>query len=97
MINLYTKIYKYPSYKKVEADELNHLRPISLLLAWLKVLEKLTKPLIDKNVKLKINKIQFWFKNDSDFAIAKTMILYKCKKYKYNKLFLIDIKKLMIL
>jgi len=79
--------------KKTEADELNDLRPISILPAWLIVLEKLAKPLIDKIVEQKISKIQFGFKTGSDCSIAKTMILYKCKKYNYNKSLLIDIKK----
>lgn len=41
----------------------------------------------------KISKIQFGFKSGSDCGIAKTMILYKCRKYNYNKSLLIDIKK----
>ena len=79
--------------KKIDADELNDLRPISILPAWVIVLEKLAKPLIDKIVENKISKAQFGFKSGSDCGIAKTMILYKCRKYNYNKSLLIDIKK----
>ena len=69
------------------------MRPISILPAWLIALEKLAKPLIDNILDQKISKIQFGFKSGSDCGIAKTMILYKCKKYNYNKSLLIDIKK----
>ena len=41
----------------------------------------------------KISKIQFGFKTGSNCSIAKTMILYKYKKYNYNKSHLINLKK----
>ena len=57
------------------------------------MLEKLAKPIIDKLVEPIINKFQFGFKAGSDCGIAKAMIIYKSKKYNYNKSLLIDIKK----
>ena len=74
-------------------DSIKDLRPISILPAWVIVLEKLAKPIIDKLVEPIINKFQFGFKAGSDCGIAKAMIIYKSKKYNYNKSLLIDIKK----
>ena len=57
------------------------------------VLEKLTKPIIQKLINEKLNKNQFGFRPKSDCGLAKAMIFFNAKKYKYNKSLLIDIKK----
>ena len=57
------------------------------------ILEKLSKPLIQKIINKKINKNQFGFRPKSDCGIAKAMIFFQSRKYKYKKALLIDIKK----
>ena len=57
------------------------------------ILEKLTKPIIQKLINEKLNKNQFGFRPKSDCGLAKAMIFFNAKKYKYNKSLLIDIKK----
>ena len=57
------------------------------------VLEKIAKPIIQKVINECLNKNQFGFRPKSDCGLAKAMIFYNAKKYKYNKALLIDIKK----
>ena len=79
--------------KKIDADEQKNLRTISIIPAWLMVLEKIAKPIIQKIINEHIIKNQFGFRPKSDCGLAKAMIFYNAQKYKYNKALLIDIKK----
>ena len=79
--------------KKDEADSYKDLRPIAILPAWLITLEKIAKNAVNKIISPKITENQFGFKEGFDCNIAKTMIYFKCKKFKYNKALLIDIRK----
>ena len=90
---LHNKIRTILFKKKEDADEQKNLRTISIIPAWLMVLEKLTKPIIQKLINEKLNKNQFEFRPKSDCGLAKAMIFFNAKKYKYNKSLLIDIKK----
>ena len=90
---LHNKIRTILFKKKEDADEQKNLRRISIIPAWLMVLEKLTKPIIQKLINKKLNKNQFGFRPKSDCGLAKAMIFFNAKKYKYNKSLLIDIKK----
>ena len=92
-IFLHNKIRTILFKKKEDADEQKNLRTISIIPAWLMVLEKLAKPIIQKLINQKLNKNQFGFRPKSDCGIAKAMIFFNAKKYQFNKSLLIDIKK----
>ena len=79
--------------KREEAESQNDLRSISILPAWLSVLEKLSKEIVCKLINKKITINQYGYKEGSDCSIAKTMIYYKAKKYNFNKALLIYISK----
>ena len=79
--------------KKEDAESQKDLRSISILPAWLIVLEKISKEIVCKLINKKITINQYGFKEGSDCSIAKTMIYYKSKKYNYNKALLIDVCK----
>ena len=90
---LHNKIRTILFKKKEDVYKQKNLRIISIIPAWLMVLEKLTKPIIQKLINEKLNKNQFGFRPKSDCRLAKAMIFVNSKKYKYNKSLLIDIKK----
>ena len=57
------------------------------------VLEKISKPLIQKLINKEIVQNQFGFRPLSDCGLAKAMTYYNSKKFNYNKALLIDIQK----
>ena len=90
---LHNKIRTVLFKKKEDADEQKNLRTISIIPAWLMVVEKIAKPLIQYIINKELNQNQFGFRPLSDCGLAKAMIFYKSKKYNYKKALLIDIQK----
>ena len=74
--------------KKPDAVEQKNLRIISIIPAWLMILEKLSKPLIQLIINEKINENQFGFRPKSDCGLAKAMIYYKANSINIIKLYL---------
>ena len=79
--------------KKDEADEQKDLRTISIIPAWLMILEKLINPIAIKLYDGDLSTKQYGFRPNRDCNLAKAIMAFNGTKLKYNKILLIDIRK----
>ena len=79
--------------KKEEAAQQSELRTISIIQAWLMIIEKAINPLISSLYDQTLSSYQFGFRPNRDCSLAKAMIAYYAKKEGMNKNLLVDVRK----
>ena len=79
--------------KAQDVKDFKDLRPISIIPAFLIVLEKLIQPIIKQALKGKISLRQYGFRDSSDVNMAKVRLAFLARKKGLKKALLVDLRK----